>query len=128
MTDGPLYFGCWGESGHYLFTPDGDTVRRAERLALPVALQPAALDQGYCPRRAGVRQGEAKVTHVAGRTVLAFWDRSVDTRPGSHSTFVLSGTLDFDAAVAVARAAFPEVWARYRFAVVPIAREAPDAR
>lgn len=49
--------------------------------------------------------------------MLAFWDRSGDPRGNSHSTYLLRGTLDFDAAVALARAAFPRVWARYPFVV-----------
>jgi hypothetical protein len=45
-------------------------------------------------------------------TVLAIWERTVDARPGSHSTFVLEGHLDFGAAVQLAREAFPHVWSR----------------
>ncbi len=26
-----FYFGCWGDKGHYLWTPTGDTLRRDTR-------------------------------------------------------------------------------------------------
>lgn len=119
------YFGCWGDVGHYLW--DGD--QRPPRMLRPAAVLPAALHQldapypphaelKYVPPELQV-QGLGRLSHVDGWTVLAFWDRSVDRRPGSHSTFVAEGAHGYDAMVALCRARFPSVWARYTFDVIP---------
>ena len=112
MSDA-FYFGCVGTSGHYLHTPDLRTASRAGPFT------PAMLDTHYCPNPATREQpeGVARLTHFDGWTVLAFWDRSVDTRGNSHSTFVLRGTHAYDDAVRLAREAFPRVWSRYTFTV-----------
>lgn len=115
-----LYFGCENrESGHYLWMPGMHSVPyHVQRDQLPGPLQPHGLDGTYAPLGPEV-EGQALLHHVHGRTVLAFWDRSVDHRGGSNSAFILSGRLTFEEAVAQARAAFPEVWARFPFEVVP---------
>lgn len=101
----PLYFGCWGGVGHYLRSPDGSHVRGGWDL-----------DGPYCPYegrwRTGQPEGQARLTLEPERTVISFWDRSVDRRGGSHSTFVLPPGLTFDEAVEQARAAFPAIWRR----------------
>jgi hypothetical protein len=61
--------------------------------------------------------GEAKLTRVRGWTVLAWWDRSVDTRGGSNSVIVADRPLDFDQMIALLAIHFPEVSKRQR---VPI--------
>ncbi len=115
-----FYFGCIGESGHFLFVPNMRTVRNAGPFT------PASLDTSFCPGMTPESQGYtpreqpegvARLTHYEGWTVLSFWDRSVDDRRGSHSTFAIDGVHTFGEAVAHARAAFPRVWARYKFAV-----------
>jgi hypothetical protein len=65
-----------------------------------------------------VVEGEAHTFYKDGWTALAFPDRSVDTRPGSWSVFCLPATLDGPTALLLARKAFPEVFARYKFDVV----------
>lgn len=101
----PLYFGCWGGVGHHLRRPDGSHVYGGWDL-----------DGPYCPYegkwREGQPQGQARLTLEDERTVLSFWDRTVDSRGGSHSTFVLPPGLDFAGAVIAARAAFPAIWQR----------------
>lgn len=123
------YFGCVHGSGHHLHAPGPRTVHREE--VVPTffgGTRGANLDTDFCPgvtpelRRRGSAsleqpEGVARVTHVEGWTVLSFWDRSVDNRRGSHSTFAMEGTRDFAAAVVLAREAFPSVWARYKFEV-----------
>jgi len=113
-----FYFGCWGDVGHYLWTPDG---RRARSAGPFTALD---LDGRFCPGVVGRTdrispnvqpEGVAALHHANGWTVLAFWDRSVDRRRGSHSTYVIEGTHDFGEAVRISSAAFPRVWARYPF-------------
>ncbi len=121
MNDvGYFYFGVWDkrEAGHYLFDVDGTAIYRHKS---PIPFSNAKLDGGFAPLDGMQPQGVARLTHADGWTVLSFWDRSGDHRPGSHSTFVLHGTRDFAAAVELARATFPSIWARYTFEV----REAP---
>lgn len=114
-----LYFGCANrEGGHYLWMPGMQSVPyHVQRDHLPGVLQSHGLDGSYAPLGPEV-EGRALLHHVHGRTVLAFWDRSVDQRGGSNSAFILRGVLTFEEAVARAKAAFPEVWARFTFDVV----------
>lgn len=134
---GPLYFGCWDRCpGHGVHEPSGRGLNYYDvraGLRLP-------LDGGYPPRsderehdfwrRSSDEvqpQGAACLHHEDERTILAFWDRTVDDRRSSHSTFLLPGVLTFDEAVAAARVAFPHIWARLDAAGV-IVRPAPRAR
>ena len=113
-----LYFGCWDRAGHFLWTPAGVYLSSIAERELPLALRSETLDGGYAPM-GPEEEGRALVHLVHGRTVLAFWDRSVDARGRCSSAFILKGHLSFDEAVAAARAAFPTIWARFKFEVVP---------
>lgn len=119
------HFGCWDEPGHGWhqrdndYIPQRDVVRRVGPEIHP------RIDGGFCPgapapsdrlqrpTRSQV-QGEAALHHLAGWTVLALWDRSVDTRGGSNAAFVALGTHDFTTMCAIAEAQFPTPWARVR--------------
>jgi len=67
-------------------------------------------------------QGVARLHHFNGCTLLAFWDRTGDSRPGSNSVFFIPGRVLFDEAVEAARKAFPGIWRRFTFEVVLEAR------
>lgn len=115
---GPWYYGCIGtHSGHTLWDKSGQHItyyHARDLLMLP-------LDGGYLPnpdhankdRERYQIQGLAKVTHEGDTTILAFWDRTVDHRYGSHSTFVLPGIYNFKDAVITARKSFPVIWERF---------------
>lgn len=114
------YFGCWTTIGHFLWTPNADSV--------PLSAVPwgNAVDTGLCPgkrdRRGEVAcddqwEGHAALHHLDGWTALAFWDRSVDTRHGSNSVFIAEGTLSLADMIVVARDAFPALMARFTFVV-----------
>lgn len=127
-----LYFGCWGGSGHYLFDARGGS---PENETLPAELRRSRLDGAYAPvfaLRPGSRydreqpEGKARLAHVAGWTVLAFWDRSCDGRGASNSAFLLESRLDFAGALLLARATFPSIFQRFTFEVVPAFQETPD--
>ena len=123
------YFGCHRDLGHFLWLPGmqrqrGDWLELMRNIALWFGVRniDGGLCPGYDPRGYGhneYAQGYAKLTYAAPWTALAFWDRTIDHRPGSNSTFILRGNYSFDEEVAAAKAYFPEVWARYTFAVCP---------
>ena len=123
MTGEVLYFGCWGGTGHYLWRPDGTQGDPAQSRGLDGPYLPP------CPRgcRLGCSdddrcqpQGLARLAQEPGRTVLDFFDRTVDARGGSHSLFLLPPGTDFADAVRLARAAFPRVWHRLDAAGVAV--------
>ncbi len=90
------------------------------------------LDGGFAPRiRRGVvmversqvspgeelPEGHAALHHMNGWTVISFWDRSVDDRGASCSSFVVEGELPWAEAWEAAKTTFPTVVARYKFEV-----------
>lgn len=80
----------------------------------------AKIDSDLCshdPAQEYQKQGSAKLTHEHDWTAVDFWDRSVDTRYGSHSAFVIAGTHSFDDMMKLAKIAFPWVFARLNFEV-----------
>lgn len=106
------YFGLWSgtTSGHFLYDKEGSRSHRVSALEkVPFSL--AELDSGFCPKSTQ-RQGVAKLSWEKNWTILAFWDQTGDSRPGSHSTFLVKGPHKFEAALAQKRAAFPSIWTR----------------
>jgi hypothetical protein len=121
-----IYFGCIGETGHFLHRPDLRHSSAGSQSVLAQAGIWPKCDGGFCPgmEEAGGKhhkveqvEGAAKVTHLDGWTILAFWDRSVDHRRNSNSAFIERGTLSFDEMVSRAKKAFPTVWKRFPFKV-----------
>jgi len=113
-----FYFGPWDQAGHYL---RGETVAKdlEERRALsrfqhtnPWGL---SIDGGLCPKNGG--QGYAVLHHKDGWTAMAFWDFTVDTRPGSNSTYLAEGTFTFEEMVEMAKRRFAYRWNKINFAV-----------
>jgi len=109
------YFGCYGRLGHYLYERGGSNCER--RLPNDFPVRPQQLDTGFLPKGGQQIEGIAHLYHVNGWTVVSFWDRTVDSRHGSNSSFVVRGVLDFDAVMAAAKEAFPEVCERFTFDV-----------
>lgn len=107
-----VYVGCWCRAGHYAFLPGMSKVPGKDERWLAQRLDSRRW------QAKGALQGEAKVTHLEGWTILSFPDYSVDVRPGSHSTFALRGSADFEAALKLARVLFPQVFERFTFDVV----------
>jgi hypothetical protein len=104
-----FYFGCIGDVGHFVWNIHGQRVANTSPWGDEV-------DGGLCPAGKQV-EGAASLHHEDGWTALAFWDRSVDSRPGSNSVFLIEGEYDFESAVEVAREAFPQIWQRFKFEV-----------
>ncbi len=106
------HFGCLGVVGHYMTAPGGrseDSLTRSN----PWGLQ---IDGYLCPQDSQV-EGRACLHHKDGWTAIAFWDRSVDSRPMSNSAFLAPGTFTFDEMLALAREQRPEIVNRFRFAI-----------
>jgi hypothetical protein len=114
----PIYFGCRraGECGHYAFTQTGRQYGHNEHWI-------DLLDGMFQPEGPEI-EGVARLHHLNGMTILAFWDRSGDSRPASNSAFVLKGKLTFAEALAEAKQRFPWVFERFTFEVVPEQQEA----
>ena len=132
-----FYFGAIDRPGHYLWQPGRNGVKsvpgpEADTLGwgwcagkldgrYPPARRRAPDKRGYCMVLAEATQGAAALHHETRNdvewTILAFWDRSVDTRGGCSSTYLLEGTHDYPTAVKLAKEHFPTVWARYTFHV-----------
>lgn len=107
-------------SGHYLHRQGMETIWRPPP-SFPLQKH-ETLDSTFAPGRpdAEAPQGQASLWHGYGWTILSFWDRSgPDNRSGCNSTFAMEGIEDFESACSRAREAFPEVWARMDFEVVP---------
>lgn len=119
-----LYFGCVHEAGHGWFSrhllsaaADGRLVQPALGRHVDTGFAPGMSVGGPHDKRIFPEvEGDAALHHLPGGswTVLSYWDRSVDSRPGSHSTFVAAGKHSYATMVAIIEAQFPSIWARKR--------------
>lgn len=121
-----FYYGCVDRAGHYLWSPNGDyPLRRrfSEADALPWG---AKIDGGLCPQTTSECLQGVALLHVAWDaldvpwTAVSFWDNSVDSRPGSCSTFIVEGAHTFEQVMVLAKVAFPTVWSRFTFPIVQL--------
>lgn len=127
LKEYPLYFGVWDpamERGHFLFSPSGTHVFSDHQAQLPQRLQDHHLDSGYCR---GVRsrrnppdkeqvQGLARLHRVEGWTLIAFWDRSGDSRFASNSALLVFGEHTFEEMVGIFEKSYPKQWSRLQAA------------
>lgn len=131
-----FYFGCWDAScsrGHCLYDSSGWPVSKRSAVRPPDSLMAAPID-GVYPRRPEFRrrfeprapldmepedQSAARLSLVDDWTILAFWDYTAGTRPGSNSAFLAPGERPFDEMIALAREHFPTIVERIE-AVKPI--------
>jgi hypothetical protein len=127
-----FYFGVWDREGHYLYNLHRQGVRGTGDV--PSMFHPAKMDARYCRQlptyqyKGDEPEGLAFTHHLEVQdakqnvedapfvgskwTVIAFWDRSGDSRPGSNSAFLSDGVHTFREMVILARAHFPDVWKR----------------
>lgn len=123
------YFGCWDRIGHYLCDPSGRHVRSAGPFT------DCNLD-GTFPNHVHIPGGRynerveddtiASLAHWKGWTVLAMWDRSVDTRAACNAAFIAEGEHTHAEMWALARQHYPKIVARLKAA--PVAPPAPRAQ
>jgi hypothetical protein len=113
-----LFFGCQtGHVGHFVFNAKMEHARGdlAERFRLN--------DGKLAPKDPAQKEGRAMLCWCDGYAVLAFWDRSVDSRLNSNAMFLVPYELmapadrNREEVLRLAREAFPTVFARFGFAV-----------
>jgi hypothetical protein len=102
-----FYMGCWQRVGHYLWRPGMEKVRYHEEEPTPWGY--SGLDCEH------FNTSDWALLKKDGWTAVGLEDRSVDSRPNSHSVFAFHADLTVDEAVALARETFPEIFARPRF-------------
>lgn len=128
-----LYFGPLKESGHFMFYDTGYKVPWSEGDITPWpcdsidgTVQPGAVMVGdRLVQRGSWKYGEAVIRQKDGWTLLSFWDSTVDTRPGSSSTYLAEGIFTFEQMVELAKERFPERWAIMKFPVVDATERKP---
>jgi hypothetical protein len=111
-----LYFGCVREIGHYLFMasetgafkPHG---KRARDLAWTRICDGGLLGEG------DQVEGSAVWSYVGGYSIVSFWDRSVDKRGGSSSSFLVPGMHSLSEVLVAAGFAFPDIFERFKFEI-----------
>jgi hypothetical protein len=109
----PIYYwGCWEQAGHHLWSRHPGQPPHA---ALPRWLaQPwrTRLDAGLL---AAIEPGppvQLVYAQLDGWTAIAWWDRTVDDRPGSNSAFLAPELLSEDEILARAQVDWPEIFVR----------------
>jgi hypothetical protein len=130
-----FYYGCWQRAGHYLWhrANDGTPMKMydqgaSDRRLLGITRNSLGgptqgeIPWGYCLdggilKGTSGKQGEAIVDHRDGWTALSFWDSSVDSRPGSCSTFVFDERLEPADALRLARELWTPIFDRFGFEV-----------
>lgn len=100
-----FYFGCWDDAGHFWHDKHGSYSKAREEA-------PFGYPDGNWQPDNGQFQGPAALRHHKGWTILAWWDRTEDTRPGSCSALVFEGELGFEAMVALLKKRFRRVYDR----------------
>lgn len=113
-----FYFGVWSPNqlGHYLYEPSGRMAGREAERALPFKMH--ILDTGLLPDIGPCTEGFIHRSVINGWTVLTFWDRSGDSRGNSNSSFIIEGDHQAEAALAIAKAAFPSIFSRFTFVLI----------
>lgn len=121
-----LYFGCIDRPGHHLHgLVSQGTASYAWLGVRELRLQElfGGIDAKLCwnsSHRHIQDEGRAFITHQGEWTALAFWDRTIDHRPGSNSAFFVQGRLTFSQMIRVIRHCWPKVWARFTFPIVEV--------
>ncbi len=89
-----VYFGCWGEAGHWLWKPR--KTKLWDREATQMLIPSATILDGSClflPNPGRVGAGCITYLPAIDRTILAWWGNPWDKRPGVNSAFITNGDL-----------------------------------
>lgn len=107
-----VYFGCWGDVGHYLWFPNHRHPERDDPRFERNAAGPFPRLDGRLTPRDDTRQSAAAIHHRDGWTALAMHDYTVDKRGGSNSVFVMDSDVSYEGALVYIAEAFPTVYGR----------------
>lgn len=102
-----FYMGCWQRVGHYLWRPGMRQAAYRDESVTPWGY--GGLDCKHFNTR------DWAILKKDGWTAVGIEDRSVDSRPNSHSVFAFNTDLTTEEAVKLARETFPAVFARPGF-------------
>lgn len=119
VTSPVYYFGCWDRPGHYLVDPNNRHIDRAGPFTagnLDGSFPPHIPLPGGNYRQLIEDETIASLAHWKGWTVLAMWDRSVDTRGACNAAFVVEGEHTHAEMWALAREHFPKIVGRLKAA------------
>lgn len=107
------FFGCVGNVGHYLHDVQLRVLRRSP---MPWTFDALEADSVWT-RDHRQTEGAAVLSERDGWTCLAWPDRSIDSRRGSHANVVAKGAYTAEQMIAIARVAFPTVLARMKYRI-----------
>lgn len=112
------YFGCLDVAGHYLHTSDdrGVVLTRGYESVGPWNARNLDDTKLWPPQGCAEREGIVSLHYMKGWTLLCMFDRSINTRPGSHAIFLAEGGHSESEMWALAREHFPRVAERLRLA------------
>lgn len=110
------YFGCIDVSGHHLHGPNAETSQYADRNCKDFAEHGRRLDGAFCPPES-FGSGLYVISQKPPWNIISWWDYSVDSRQGSHSTFICQGYESLEEFWKDAQAQFPSVFKRQRMPV-----------
>lgn len=106
----PIYFGCIGRAGHFLYNSDGRTIYPRRGEWFPWGLD--EIDGPLQPQTEEQVEGLCVLHRRDGWTCIAWWDRSEDSRPNSNSALFVEGYRDFEQMVGELSQHFPQVMLR----------------
>lgn len=120
MKNEAYFFGCWKECGHVLRDKHGYSVGEYGKNKLPAdfPIKPDSLDGSLLYGIKEQIEGRTVLSHIGNWTIISFWDRSVDKRPGSNASFVIRGKKTLDEAKEIAKAEFPSIYNRFTFPLI----------
>lgn len=107
-----FYLGCINKAGHYLWKDQDTEDSYYGNKEIPEHIL-SKLDTGFCPKDTAVI-GFVQRTNIDDWVILSWWDRSVDSRPGSHSTFAAQGFKNMGELQSEMRNKFPVVFSRQK--------------
>jgi hypothetical protein len=95
-----FFHGCVKEAGHYLFTEHGN--RLNYKATNELGFHSFVLDGALIPKDE-TKEGICFLSCINGWTIVAFNDRSVDSRMSSNACFLYEGNVPFTIVLAEAK-------------------------
>lgn len=113
-----LYFGCIRDKGHYLWESDGRPLLVfGNTMKQMPGINPAILTgiDGMFPPANNGGEGVYSVNIINEKLIIiAWWDYSIDNRPGSNSALIGYGYKNEQIIISDAMIAYPSVMTRQR--------------